>query len=110
MKHTKGNSQHCRINNGCFINAFLKSLIALADNSSTCMQVDMKDTGSRFVGSQFIFRFDFQLKIFSDSYFMLTSLSAYLHVSRLLMVTRLCIWRMDFHDTEIRTYWKKSTN
>ena len=50
--------------------------------------------GSRFVGSQFIFRFDFQVKIFNNSYFMLTSLSAYLRVSRLLMITRLGIWLM----------------
>ena len=45
------------------------SFIALADNSSACMQVDMKDTDSRFVGSQFIFRFDFQLKIFNNLLF-----------------------------------------
>ena len=53
-------------------------------------------TGSRFVGSQFIFRFDFQDKIFNNSYFMLTHLSAYLRVSWLLMITRLGIWRMNF--------------
>ena len=45
-------------------------------------------TGSRFVGSQFIFRFDFQVKIFNNLYFMLTRLSAYLHVSGLPMITR----------------------
>ena len=76
--------------------------IALADNSSPCMQVCIKLTGSRCVGNQFIFRFAFQLKIFNNSDFMLTCLSAYLRVSRLLMITRLCIDRMDFHDTEIR--------
>ena len=54
----------------------------------------MKSTGSRCVGSQFIFRFVFQLKIFNNSDFMLTCLSAYLHVSRLLMITRL--WCMTF--------------
>ena len=73
-----------------------KNLIAPADNSSTCMQVDMKDTGSRFVGSQFIFRFDFQLKIFNNSYFILTCLSAYLRVFRLLMITRLCNGALTF--------------
>ena len=45
-------------------------------------------TRSKFVGSQFIFRFDFQVKIFNNSYFMLTRLSAYLRVSGLLMITR----------------------
>ena len=70
------------------------AIIALADNSSACMQVGMKGTGSRFVGSQFIFHFNFHLKIFNNSYFMLTCFSAYLRVSRLLMITRLGIWRM----------------
>ena len=61
------------------IKIFQKSfytVVALAGNSSACMQEGMKGTGllvtSSFVGSQYIFRFDFQLRILNNSYFMLT--------------------------------------